>query len=126
MALPHKRAQSKRLGKFFLTLNSFPKEGREYRLYYEISLFRDTFYFNKLQFGNYTREGGKSIHFLESSLQDQFRNCCFTTMAIAVRQIFGTKVSYYTMLYELTKNECFHSSFSGGGLNFACGVIRAV
>ena len=35
-------------------------------LNYEISLFHDTFYFNKLQFRNHKREGGKSTHFLKA------------------------------------------------------------
>ena len=29
-------------------------------------------------------------------------------------KIFGTKVLYFTMRYELTKNECFLLSFIGG------------
>ena len=44
--------------------------GREgYSLDFEISLFCDTFYFNKLQPRNPKREGGKSIHFLKTHLK---------------------------------------------------------
>ena len=47
-------------------------------------------------------------------------------MAVTVLKIFGTKVSYFTVLYELTKNERFLSPFIGGGWKFVCGVIRSV
>ena len=36
---------------------------KRYRINFEISLFRNTFDFNKLQFGNNKREGCKSINF---------------------------------------------------------------
>ena len=65
------------------------------QLNYEISLFRDTFYFNKLLFRDYGKDGVKYT-FSESSLQDQFRNC-FKTMAVMVLKIIGTKVSYFTI-----------------------------
>ena len=60
-------------------------------------------------------------HF-ESSLQDQFRNC-YKTMAIGVLKIFSTKISCFTVLYELTKSEFFLSLFIGGGGNFVCGLL---
>ena len=37
-----------------------------HRLNYEISLFHDKFYFNKLKFRNHKRVGGKSIQFLKA------------------------------------------------------------
>ena len=43
-----------------------------------------------------------------------------------VLKILGTKVLYSTVLYQLTKNECFLSSFLGGERNFVCEVIRPV
>ena len=52
--------------------------------------------------------------FSEASLQHQFRNECFNTVAKGVLEIFGTKVLYFTMPYELTKNKCFLLSFIGG------------
>ena len=46
--------------------------GGGYQLNFEISLFRDTFYFNKLWFRTHKREEVKV--FFECSLQDQFKN----------------------------------------------------
>ena len=45
---------------------------------------------------------------------------------MGVLKIFGTKVSYLTMLYKLTKNGCFLSPFIGDSKNFVCGIIRLV
>ena len=60
--------------------------GGEGRLNYKVLLFFNTFTLISCSSGT---TKGKSIHFL--------------------------KVSYFTMPYELTKNEYFLSSFSGGG-----------
>ena len=42
-------------------------------------------------------------------------------MAVRVLEIFGTSISYFTMLCKLTKNVCFLSS--GGDWNFVYGAI---
>ena len=44
-------------------------------------------------------------------------------MAMEVLKIFRNKLSYFTMLYRLTTNECFLSSFSGDGQKFVYGFI---
>ena len=45
---------------------------------------------------------------------------------MGVLKIFGTKVSYLTKPDKLTKNECFLSSFNGGGSSYVYRVIRPV
>ena len=43
-------------------------------------------------------------------------------MAMEVLKIFCTKVLYFAMLYELTKNERYLSSFSGSAKTLSVGL----
>ena len=68
--------------------------------------------------------GGRSIHFLKALFKTNSEiNVSIKTMAKGVLKMFGTKVLYFTMLYEL---ECFLLSFIGDHGIFVCGVIRSV
>ena len=79
-------------------------------LSYEISMFCDTFLLQKAAVQKSQKGGGaESMHFLKAAFEtiSEFRNIFFKAMAVGVIKIISTEVSYFTMLYELTKNECF-------------------
>ena len=64
-----------------------------YRLNYEISLFRDTFYLNKLQSGSHKRKGAKGIHILNASFKTYSEIYCYTDYIFI----------YYWMFYSFKK-----------------------
>ena len=71
--------------------------------------------FTSISCSSETTKEGKSTHFLRALLRTNSKINDLRARAIEVIKIFGTKVSYFMMQYELTKNECFLSSFSGDG-----------
>ena len=69
-----------------------------YRLNFEISKFHCfTTHFASINCSSETTKGRRvKVTFSESSLQDQFRNLCFKTMAVGLLEVFGTKDYYFT------------------------------